>query len=1105
MKLTATIYWVIDALDESDNPQLLLDLMQGVSNSITPIKVILVSRFTSNIITAVDRLSSLLSVSILPLGGVKDDITLFVEQEVQHMRTTTKFKMQLVDKMVKRASGNFLWASLAMKEVTECNTEQDIDDTLNGIPYGMEDLYQRMEETAISQIKLRDQQLGHSILIWAVCSRRPLVISELLQALEPEFSLMIEINLVIGRVCGQLVIVDSATSQVMMVHQTARDYITTGRSKLRVHVAEGHEMLLAKSLAVLEEKRIVLRDLALQNGDLEPVSKGQLLNYAMTSWAYHLGQLSPDSDKSLLILAKFLKDNRVIDWVAALAMTRKLRVLVSSAKAMKLYARRKRAQYEATNPMNHHLQELNLVESWAKDLLKLVGKFGMHLMEYPAAIYRHIPPFCPKSSLIYQQLETRAPYSFGLVVNGLSRSNWDDSLAKISLQNGTQGLVIASAGEFFAVLTTGGVITLYNSVTFEKNHILRHGEEASAIEFSQSSHLLATYGYRTTKVWSVDSGSQTHQIQNPAGSSVMAMGFSVQDTQIFLSSSDQLLRVARLSESAPKWSVLHEILTDNIALDRHAHSVPWRVAFSSDKSSIAVAYRSSPMCIWSLDTARLLGRCMRINDHTGESSWAVVDQVIWHPKSDEVLGLYMGGQVFKWNPHTNTQQELDADGSVLACSPEGKFFAVGGSCGTIKLYNFQHFSMIYKLSCDQIISRICFSADSRRLYDIRGSWCNIWEPSALASGEDHEDETDLGGEAASIATTNVSESLAEVRARITAIAVDPRGGCHAAGNEIGVVSIICSSDSKTEVSELWRSSLEFPIAYLDWSSDGNLLAWVEMASKVAVKRVFRESTGTFSIQSVFQTGVDLSHGGIEQVLLNSNGTMVLIRRGASVEVQPVNLTPANGLSFTIQSPETKWRNHPTESQLLLAVSSTTLRVHRWDDLSEVTSMNFMTPTDLCSELDPDVTVDLANLDLRCQGHESIQRLCTEHSSPFLLIQTILRTNPTGKNYTSWIEFPDGLGTPCSITIPEEIQLQVKLPLGFLPKKRIVFLDQKYWICSWSLNSHSSSDQIVRHFFLPTDWRNVECLKLCALLPNGNFLIPNNGELAVIKCTSLSHG
>ncbi|KAJ5714848.1 uncharacterized protein N7483_012029 [Penicillium malachiteum] len=280
MKLAATVYWLIDALDESDNPQQFSDLLQGISDSTMRIKVLLVSRYTSEIITVFDRLSSLLSVSCLSLEGVTNDIMLYVEREVQYMRTTTKFKIQLVDKMVKSANGNFLWASLAMREVMECNTEQDIDDTMNGIPRGMEGIYQRMEHTAISHMKPRDRELGRNILTWAVCSRRPLVISELLQALESKFSVMLDINLIISRVCGQLVIVDSATSRVVMVHQTARDYITTASSELRVHVSEGHKMLFFKCLAVLEEKHVVLRNLALQHGSVNPVSKGQLLNYA---------------------------------------------------------------------------------------------------------------------------------------------------------------------------------------------------------------------------------------------------------------------------------------------------------------------------------------------------------------------------------------------------------------------------------------------------------------------------------------------------------------------------------------------------------------------------------------------------------------------------------------------------------------------------------------------------------------------------------------------------------------------------------------------------------------------------------------------------------
>lgn len=153
----------------------------------------------------------------------------------------------------------------------------------------------------------------------------------------------------------------------------------------------------------------------------------------MTSWAYHLGKVSLDSDEPLLLLTKFLKGNYVLDWIVALALTKQLRVLVSSAKIMNLYVRRKRGLYAATNPMSHHLEELSLVELWATDFLKLVGEFGLHLIENPTSIYQHTPPFCSRNSMIYQEVEKRSsPLSRSLLVDGISCSTWDDGVAKES-------------------------------------------------------------------------------------------------------------------------------------------------------------------------------------------------------------------------------------------------------------------------------------------------------------------------------------------------------------------------------------------------------------------------------------------------------------------------------------------------------------------------------------------------------------------------------------------------------------------------------------------------------------------------------------------------
>ncbi|KGO65030.1 hypothetical protein PEX1_017620 [Penicillium expansum] len=1111
MRFSTTIYCVIDALDESDNPQKLVELMQSVSDSLTRIKVILVSRQTPGLITTFDRLSTVLSVAYLPLESTKRDIRLYVEREVEYLRAAPEFKARLVDKMVKCASGNFLWTSLAMREVAECNTEEDVDETLGGIPGGMEQLYQRMERTIISNTKPRDRKLGQRILMWATCSRRPLSLSELAQALEPDFLPMVEMSLLINRVCGQFVIVDAATDRLVMVHQTARDHIVATDSELGVNLAEGHERLFNKCLSVLEDKHRQPRDLHLLPGNLKESLKGEFFYYAMTSWAYHLDKVSADSDAPLLLLAKFLKGNHVLDWIVALAQTRKLRVLVSSAKSMSLFARRKRGRNSVTHPMVHRLQELDLVESWATDLLKLIGKFGLHLTETPTSIYQQIPPFCPKGSMIYRQFKQFAPRPHSLAVKGLSKSTWDDGLAKISLQPATQGLIIGCAGDHFAVLTGRGVITLYNSTTFETKHVLKHAEEVSAMSFSRGSHLLVTYGYRTTKVWSVNSGEVMHRIQNPIGSMALAMVFSAGDTEIVIGSADRLLRVARLTDPVPTWSILHRsLLTMDTALDRPVHNVPWRMAFNADATCVAVAYRGSPLCVWSMENATLLGRCMRSHEYAG-NSWSVVDQIIWHPKSQEILGLYGGGQVFRWNPYTNSQQELEAEGAILACSPEGKFFTIGDSQGTIKLYSFHHFTMIYKLSCDQMITDICFSPDSKRLYDLRGPWCNVWEPNALLAGDESSDDSDLGSEASSIPTAIASEASAEVRAQITAIAVVFRGRYHAVGNEAGVVSIIDSSDGKHATSELWRSSLELPIAHLDWSSDGRFLASVEMAGRVVVKEIHTGSDGAWAANQVFKATIDVSSEGVQQVLLNGNGAIVLVKNGPSVTVQPVMSTRSNREPFTITSPNTKWVKHPTDSKLLLAFSPSQVRVYNWNDLSEIAVMD-LERTPLLSDIDRAVTPDTVEDHLQNEETTEIQRICHTCSDSHLLVHT---TNGRRETVTllfqasSLSQFPTAPTISPSIetpmTIPSEIQRQIEIPLGILSHQRLVFLDKSHWVCSWSLGPNFTPDQVQRHYFLPKDWLNMECLELCLLLPNGAFLIPNNGELAEVRSIGLSHG
>lgn len=1099
MRFKTTMHWVIDALDESDHSKILVELMQSISRSLSPIKVLLVSRQTLDLISVFERLATAVSVVYLPIEDTKRDIQIYVETEMEYVRAPLEIKSQIIERLVAGASGNFLWASLVLDEVKKCNTLEDLNKTLEGMPRGVEQLYERMERAIIERTDESAQRLGQMILTWTACSRRPLALKELEQALQPEYGVILDLKSAIGRVCDQFVVVDS-TDQLVMIHQTARDHIIATDSALAVNVTDGHERLFKTCLSALDQRR----DMDLRFGNQKTVESQEFILYAMTSWAYHLNMTSPESEEPLLLLPKFLKGKSVLAWIVLLAQHKRLEVLVSSSKSMNLYVRRKRALYSATNPMLHRLQELDLLEGWATDFLKLLGKFGRNLMDSPTSIYLQIPPFCPKNSMIYRHFEQRTSPPHALSVKGLSNFMWNDGLAKISLGRKSQGLTIVCSGNYFTVLTTANMMILYNSTTLEVKQTLMHREWIFVMSFSISSNLLVTYGDLTTKVWSVRTGEILYEISNPIGIRAITIVFSAGDTELVVGSNDNLIRVARLTDANPVWSILHEkVLIGNTALGKRVHSMPWRMAFNSNASRVAVAYRNSPLCVWATDPPELIRNCMRNQEYDG-NSWTTVDQVIWHPNSEEVLGLYMGGYVFRWNPENDTQQELQAKASLLACSPDGKLFATGDSNGTIKLYNFHHFALIYQLSCPNMLDDICFSPDGKRLYDLRGQFCSIWEPNALIRLCDTSQEDSEGGsEMASIPTASVSEAFAEVREQITAIAIQFQGRYQAIGDDAGVVSVVDSLGDHAAI-QLWRSPVVLPIRLLDWSGDGNYLACVELTGDIVVQKVQREDSVDWTATEAFSVDPLVGSADIHQILLNSDGKVLLVIRDSSATIWHLGLPPTSEAhKKSIASLDAKWSKHPTDSTLLMAFSPSHIRVYLWDDLSEIAVLNIGRPSLLPS---PDASK--TNKPVRAARVDSI---FTDALGTHFLVDLVLTTeNETHLTFiceSSAMARPTESQPPLIFAptfIPQKIQEQIEIPLGILSEQQLIFLDKEYWMCSWHLGANFTTEKVQRHYFLPKDWLDVESLKMCALLADGKFVIPNNGELAIIKAAEIGN-
>lgn len=294
---------------------------------------------------------------------------------------------------------------------------------------------------------------------------------------------------------------------------------------------------------------------------------------------------------------------------------------------------------------------------------------------------------------------------------------------------------------------------------------------------------------------------------------------------------------------------------------------------------------------------------------------------------------------------------------------------------------------------------------------------------------------------ASVPTTKVSEVVEEVRDQITAIAVQSQGQYQAIGDEAGVVSVVDSSNADEPPTELWRTSVPFPIGQLGWSGDGQHLACTELTGKVVVKRVHLGKGSNWTVTSSFNMKLDVSSEGIQQILLNNDGSALLVKNGPSVTVWPLGQTSLSANSKSITAFNMIWCRHPADTALLLGFGPSSIKVYRWDDLSDGTTFDVKIPHSLFSKSDA--------------TRGTTAKVFFDPTNSTVLVDTAHATKEgtvriTYSLNTSMITLAPTATSPPTITstvIPQVIQDQIEIHLGILSRHRLTFLDKDHWMCT----------------------------------------------------------
>ena len=1085
--LSEPLYWVIDGLEESDAPRTILKLMSDVLLSPIQIRILIVSRKTQEISSTFHKVFSGQEIHSLANEGQEHDFHQYIDQEL-NIPNDSNFKAYVAREILEHASGNFLWVHLAIQKINKCVTKADVRKAFEQLPPGMEALYGRMAQSVADIPEEHNHRRACDILAWATCATRNLSAQELCQALETDDEEIIDLPKSNEDLCGGFVVVDSY-GNVTMIHQTAREYLLGNQTRpFNINRQAAHEQLFERCMLALME-----------NGLRARINRGQqpaFMSYATTEWFRHLCDGAPISQDSMSVLMRFLRGSPIPVWIQALASREQLRVLISASTYLSKFAEKLRTGDLSVVPSNRQIPEREMVEKWSADLVKVVGKFGANLSKHPESIYTLIPPFCPQDSIFYQQYGKRETRS--LSVSGVSNTYWDDSLARLSFRSGVYATSIATVGAYIAVLDPAGKVLCYREDTFEESHQIAHGERIRYMKPNYMGTLLATYGYLTTKVFLVSNGKCIASAPNPAKRvRPQTIVFADDDTTLLVGFDDGRLRSLPVSDSSCEWAAAAKF--EEQPLEGTIVNSPSCMAISPDGNQVALGYRGYPTTVWEAQGPEFVNYCSR---RDAENAWGEVVKLNWHPHSGEVIGLYGEGVVFKWNPFEYDVEEIRTGGVNLVVSHDGNFFATGDATGNLKVFSTSDFCIVYQLAAQDPVLDMCFSPDSHRLYDVRGSFGNVWEPGALVRLSEM---TERNSDNASDAQSMISRStVPDVQSRnvdsITALAAHPNGRCYSLGTEDGIAEAFDIPGGKK--AKLGRSRSYMTVEQMTWSPNGRYVAFADLSGRLFVKTAQLKSdiSAPWTVEAKFEMPIDTARGAILQMLFHPDSANLLVYTSSTISVITIS-TKSVVASQVLSQPNRiyKWITHPSDHDALIAIGPGIIVVRSWSNLHETATFHIINPLsdqliDTSSVTDNDPGAETSFSDIKNGSNESrssefwhtqetvdrvfvtpgknyilvqlshpVDQSRHRHKQVVLLVVAALAAQTAGNDSFGHSMTDHNMSMSKTsdqssvhreelhyINLPEDLACEIETPLAFLSRDRLVFLDRNFWVCSWRL-------------------------------------------------------
>jgi ankyrin repeat protein len=328
---TTECHIVIDGLDECAEPSKLAEAVNRLTvNQNSHVRLAIFCRSTSPVWPV--YFADVPQINIGPtLNGA--DIELFARTQLDRLASSNPvlrrpdLRSHVVQTLLTGADGMFLWVHLQAENLRSQPTEKLLRKALMQLPKGIEQVFKRSLQRIEEQSE-ETRQLAVKALTWAMNARRPLHVSEMLEAIavEDDLTRLSAEDLVpesqLMAYCADLITLDSK-GYAQLLHSSLKTVLENQSSTTvtgTLSALRGTEKAVDYDLATICVQYLSLENFSdIGTSSLEVINevceKHPFIQYAACNWAWHARRVRCGTEELHRNMLRLLSDRNRMDLI----------------------------------------------------------------------------------------------------------------------------------------------------------------------------------------------------------------------------------------------------------------------------------------------------------------------------------------------------------------------------------------------------------------------------------------------------------------------------------------------------------------------------------------------------------------------------------------------------------------------------------------------------------------------------------------------------------------------------------------------------------------------------------------------------------------------